>query len=81
MGQSDICVTLNTCTHLGQEDAAEELRRMKEAEAARREQEKPPARRRMLKNCSNPINHKVSKALCELQSAVFYSGKIRGDGV
>ena len=31
---------LNTYTHLGLEDAAEELRRMEEAEAARREQEK-----------------------------------------
>ena len=35
-----IIVTLNTYTHLGLEDAAEELRRMEEAEAARREQEK-----------------------------------------
>ena len=40
MGHSDIGVTLNTYTHLGLEDAAEELRRMEEAEAARREQEK-----------------------------------------
>ncbi len=39
-GHSDIGVTLNTYTHLGLEDAAEELRRMEEAEAARREQEK-----------------------------------------
>jgi hypothetical protein len=37
MGHSDIGVTLNTYTHLGLEDAAEELRRMEEAEAARRE--------------------------------------------
>jgi integrase len=40
MNHSDIGVTLNTYTHLGLEDAAEELRRMEEAEAARREQEK-----------------------------------------
>ena len=40
MGHSDIGVTRNTYTHLGLEDAAEELRRMEEAEAARREQEK-----------------------------------------
>ena len=40
MGHSDIGVTLNTYTHLGLEDATEELRRMEEAEAARREQEK-----------------------------------------
>ena len=25
-----------------------------------------------------PFNHETIKALCELQSAVFYSGKIRG---
>ena len=40
MDHSDIGVTLNTYTHLGLEDAAEELHRMEEAEAARREQEK-----------------------------------------
>ena len=40
MGHSVIGVTLNTYTHLGLEDAAEELRRMEEAEATRREQEK-----------------------------------------
>ena len=40
MGHSDIGVTLNTYTHLGLEDAAEELHRMEEAENARREQEK-----------------------------------------
>ena len=32
--------SIGTYTHLGLEDAAEELRRMEEAEAARREQEK-----------------------------------------
>jgi len=40
MGHSDIGVTLNTYTHLGLEDAAEEMRRLEEAENARREQEK-----------------------------------------
>ncbi len=40
MGHSDIGVTLNTYTHPGPEDAAEEVRRMEEAESARREQEK-----------------------------------------
>ena len=33
------------------------------------------------KNCSKPFDLKTSKALCELQSAIFYSGIIRGDGV
>ena len=40
MGHSDIGVTLNTYTHLGLEDAAEEMARMEEIEAARKEQEK-----------------------------------------
>ena len=40
MGHTDISVTLNVYTHLGLEDAAEELRRVEEAENARREQEK-----------------------------------------
>ena len=40
MGHSDIGVTLNTYTHLGLEDAAEELRRMEGTETGHREQEK-----------------------------------------
>ncbi len=40
MGYSDITVTLDTCTHLGLEDAAEELKRLAEVEQARKEQEK-----------------------------------------
>ena len=40
MGHSDISVTMNTYTHLGLEDAVEEMGRMKELENARREQEK-----------------------------------------
>ena len=37
MGHSDIGVTLNTYTHLGLEDAADELKRMEELNNARRE--------------------------------------------
>lgn len=37
MGHSDIGVTLNTYTHLGLEDAADELKRMEELENARKE--------------------------------------------
>ena len=37
MGHSDIGVTLNVYTHLGLEDAAEELKRMEELESTRRE--------------------------------------------
>lgn len=40
MGHSDIGVTLNTYTHLGLEDAAEELKRMEELAEARKELEK-----------------------------------------
>ena len=40
MRHSDISVTMNTYTHLGLEDAVEEMGRMKELENARREQEK-----------------------------------------
>ena len=37
MGHSDIGVTLNTYTHLGLEDAQDELRRMEELEQTRKE--------------------------------------------
>jgi hypothetical protein len=37
MGHSDIGVTLNTYTHLGLEDATEEMKRMENLEKARRE--------------------------------------------
>ena len=40
MGYSDISVTMNTYTHLGLEDAVEEMGRMQELENARKEQEK-----------------------------------------
>ena len=40
MGHSDISVTMNVYTHLGLEDAAAEMARMKVVEEARQEQEK-----------------------------------------
>ena len=40
MGHSDIGVTLNTYTHLGLEDAVDELKRVEELESARKEMEK-----------------------------------------
>ena len=43
MGHSDISVTMNTYTHLGLEDAAEEMKRLGEIENARIEQEKMDA--------------------------------------
>ena len=39
MGHSDISVTMNTYTHLGQEDAVDEMNRMQQLESARKEQE------------------------------------------
>ena len=49
MGHSDISVTMNTYTHLGLEDAVEEMGRMKELENARSEQEKLAGRNEDLK--------------------------------
>ena len=40
MVHSDIGVTLNTYTHLGLEDAADEVKRVEELENARKEMEK-----------------------------------------
>ncbi len=40
MDHSDIGVTLNTYTHLGLEDAADELSRLKDLESARKELER-----------------------------------------
>ena len=39
MGHSDISVTMNTITHLGLEDAVDEMNRMQQLESARKEQE------------------------------------------
>ncbi len=39
MGHSDISVTMNTSTHLGLEDAVDEMNRMQQLESARKEQE------------------------------------------
>ena len=52
MGHSDIGVTLNTYTHLGLEDAADELKRMEDLENARKELSKtngepPPVSQKM----------------------------------
>ena len=44
MGHSDIAVTLNVYTHIGLDDATEELRKLEEMENARRELEKGQAK-------------------------------------
>ncbi|MGN1202594.1 MAG: tyrosine-type recombinase/integrase [Eubacterium sp.] len=45
MGHSDIGVTLNTYTHLGLDDAADELKRMEDLESARKELDKTSGRK------------------------------------
>lgn len=45
MGHSEIGVTLNTYTHLGLEDATDELKRMEELEDARKELDKTSSRK------------------------------------
>lgn len=54
MGHSDISVTMNTYTHWGLEDAADELRKMEDVEKARREMEKGQEK---------PMNQKMFRAI------------------
>ena len=55
MGHSDIGVTLNTYTHLGLEDATDELKRMEELEKARKELEKDKEEK--------PVSQKMFRAI------------------
>lgn len=55
MGHSDIGVTLNTYTHLGLEDAADELKRMEDLEIARKELEKAKGEK--------PVSQKMFRAI------------------
>ena len=55
MGHSDIGVTLNTYTHLGLEDAEDELKRMEELENARKELGKAKG--------ENPVSQKMFRAI------------------
>ena len=55
MGHSDIGVTLNTYTHLGQRDATDGLRRMEELENARKELEKNKEEK--------PVSQKMFRAI------------------
>ena len=54
MGHSDIAVTLNVYTHIGLDDATEELRKLEEMENARRELEKGQEK---------PVGQKMFKAI------------------
>ena len=55
MGHSDIGITLNTYTHLGLEDATDELRRMEELKNARKELEKNKEEK--------PVSQKMFRAI------------------
>ena len=55
MGHSDIGVTLNTYTHLGLEDAEDELKRMEELEKARQELDRTSGKR--------PITQRMFRAI------------------
>ena len=54
MGHSDISVTMNTYTHWGLEDAADELRKMEDVEKVRKEMEKGQEK---------PMNQKMFRAI------------------
>lgn len=54
MGHSDIAVTLNVYTHIGLDDATEELRKLEEMENARSELEKGQEK---------PVSQKMFKAI------------------
>lgn len=54
MGHSDISVTMNTYTHWGLEDAADELKKMEDVEKVRREMEKGQEK---------PMNQKMFRAI------------------
>ena len=55
MGHSDIGVTLNTYTHLGLEDAEDELKRLEDLQSARKELERTQGER--------PVSQKMFKAI------------------
>lgn len=79
MGHSDIGVTLNTYTHLGLEDAEDELKRVKGLEDARKEMDKAKGKKRYRRKCSGQFNRK-DKALCFGRAffcnlcVIFYAG-------
>ena len=55
MGHSDIGVTLNTYTHLGLEDAEDELKRLEDLKNARKELERTQGEK--------PVSQKMFKAI------------------
>ena len=55
MGHSDISVTMNVYTHIGFDDAEEELKRMEDLQSARKELERTQGER--------PVSQKMFKAI------------------
>lgn len=55
MGHSDIGVTFNTYTHLGLEDAEDELKRLEDLKNARKELERTHGEK--------PVSQKIFKAI------------------
>lgn len=55
MGHSDIGVTLNTYTHLGLEDAEDELKRLEDLKNARKELERTQVEK--------PVSQRMFKAI------------------
>lgn len=56
MGHCDIGVTLNTDTHLGLEDAEDELKWVKGLEDARNEMDSAKGKKRYCRKCSRKFN-------------------------
>lgn len=71
MGHSDISITMNTYTHLGLDDAKDEMIRLKELEEARRELEKTtekpkPATQNMFRAVKNRMIYRYGSRAYEL---------------
>ena len=67
MGHSDIGVTMNTYTHLGLDDAKNEMIRMEELEQARKEVDKTEGKKPMRQNMFKVVWDK-RKTLRDLDS-------------
>ena len=64
MGHSEIGVTMNTYTHLGLEDAKDEMIQMEELNAAKRELEKTTGEKPVTQKMFRVGQLKIRKALC-----------------
>lgn len=75
-GYSDISVTLRTYTHLGLEDAADELKRMEELVDERKELEKVDGKGKFHRKCSEQYNVERMKALCFVRAFLILCFRI-----